>query len=369
MFPIWPRSLTGGPVRVLTVVGLGHVLMTFAGLLLGGAISGARSAEDAARAGDLASAYLQVQDAFSREDTIEDVYKDDPDPALHADFERAAADFDAALTVLDGSEVVRDRALARRARLLHARYAAAMREIFVAAGRGDDDAIERINDERMDPAQDALQPLVNGAGPTYAVEQLDRLDALRHRELQLRDVTFVVVPIGALLYLLTIAVFAAYRRRLDRELLEAARTDHLTGLPNSRALYDALAGLGDGPNVAALLDVVGLKQVNDYKGHLAGDELLRSTAYALRDDLGDRGTAYRIGGDEFAVVLPGADETQGLALVASLVDAVTALHPPGMRAGVGADGDGLLAAASAALLEARRTSAAIATESRTEPVR
>ena len=344
----------------LTIVGLGVVLLAFAALIVGGSMRDTSTARSAERSGDLAEAYLRAQDALSREDEIEDVIKDDPDPQLRPQFEAAARDFDLAMTSLQQSGDMRDRALAGRATRLHRRYAMAMRDIFRA---GDDEAlVEEINDERMDPAQDALQPLVNGTGPQYAVAQLHALDDLQQGERRELIAAMVAVPLGAVLYVLLVVMFARQRRRLDaitraevERLDEAAHTDSLTGLLNHRALQRDLAERDSTPQVMAMLDVVGLKPVNDRQGHLAGDALLQGVAAALREEVGGSGRAYRIGGDEFAVILPGADEATGHAAVDAIRDRVAVRHPAGVRGGVacGTDPAMLAERASRALLEAR----------------
>lgn len=84
--------------------------------------------------------------------------------------------------------------------------------------------------------------------------------------------------------------------------------DALTGLPNRRAFENRLQELeqaGDSiPDaVLIMLDVNGLKRVNDHYGHTAGDDLIISAGGVVRDTFGGEGTCYRIGGDEFAVVL------------------------------------------------------------------
>jgi diguanylate cyclase (GGDEF)-like protein len=105
-----------------------------------------------------------------------------------------------------------------------------------------------------------------------------------------------------------------------------------------------------------MLDVVGLKAVNDDQGHLAGDALLQGVAVALREEAAGLGRAYRIGGDEFAIVLPGLDEADAARLLDDARVRVTVRHPRGIRGGVAAAGDAaeLLSRASAALVDARR---------------
>ena len=72
---------------------------------------------------------------------------------------------------------------------------------------------------------------------------------------------------------------------------------------------------GHGERSLILIDLDNLKSLNDRHGHGAGDRALRTLAAALRAVSGDLGTAARIGGDEFAMALPGAspERTRDLA--------------------------------------------------------
>ncbi|GAA0501854.1 bifunctional diguanylate cyclase/phosphohydrolase [Deinococcus depolymerans] len=85
-----------------------------------------------------------------------------------------------------------------------------------------------------------------------------------------------------------------------------ALTDSLTGLNNRRALEQDLeqrtAPLGHTPFTVLSLDIDGLKILNDTRGHSAGDALLNAVAAALTPAFDGCGQAYRIGGDEFAVI-------------------------------------------------------------------
>jgi diguanylate cyclase (GGDEF)-like protein len=104
---------------------------------------------------------------------------------------------------------------------------------------------------------------------------------------------------------------------LYREMREAALRDELTGLGNRRAFNERLAAereaQGDLTRVAlVLLDLDGLKAINDRGGHAAGDQALRTAADAIRAAIRDGDTAYRLGGDELAVVLDGVDATAAM---------------------------------------------------------
>ena len=101
---------------------------------------------------------------------------------------------------------------------------------------------------------------------------------------------------------------------------ELAMRDQLTELHNRRSfeerLQEATARADrDGTPLALLvLDVDGLKRINDKGGHVAGDEALRLAASALLASVRAGDSACRLGGDEFAVILPGACSEDALAV-------------------------------------------------------
>ena len=102
-----------------------------------------------------------------------------------------------------------------------------------------------------------------------------------------------------------------------------ASTDPLTGLGNRRALAAALARrlerAAPTPTLLALFDLDGFKAYNDSFGHAAGDALLTRLAAGLRAVLPDTCDAFRMGGDEFCVLLPGDGRGEALLLACSAV--------------------------------------------------
>jgi diguanylate cyclase (GGDEF)-like protein len=96
------------------------------------------------------------------------------------------------------------------------------------------------------------------------------------------------------------------------ELRERAARDPLTGLGHHATFYEALPSLRSAAGRCALLlaDVDGFKAINDSRGHAAGDDILRSLAGLLRAAAPSGGRAFRIGGDEFALVFECDGEAQ-----------------------------------------------------------
>jgi diguanylate cyclase (GGDEF)-like protein len=127
---------------------------------------------------------------------------------------------------------------------------------------------------------------------------------------------------GDHLRLLTIlanhAAVSIFNARLIERLAATARTDPLTGLANRRAFEQALeqrlASAAPETFAVLMLDVDGLKQVNDARGHAAGDAVLKRVASVLSSDLRQTDLATRWGGDEFLLLMAGVDQVGALSL-------------------------------------------------------
>ncbi|TMF11135.1 MAG: diguanylate cyclase [Chloroflexi bacterium] len=127
---------------------------------------------------------------------------------------------------------------------------------------------------------------------------------------------------GDHLRLLTIlanqAAVAIFNAGLIERLAASARTDPLTGLANRRAFEEALderlAPDSRESFAILMLDVDGLKQVNDARGHAAGDAVLKRVASVISGDLREADLATRWGGDEFVLLVPGTDSVGAVSL-------------------------------------------------------
>ena len=170
------------------------------------------------------------------------------------------------------------------------------------------------------------------------------------------------------------AVVALENARLHRAVERQASLDGLTGLANRRSAQDALhaevsrATRFGGEVALVMADLDGFKAVNDRFGHPVGDAVLREFADTLRDTAREVDVAGRWGGEEFVLVLPGTDAVGGAQLAERVrvsFEQRLVLTPDGTRIPVTAsfgvaafpdqaDEVGLVAAADAALYEAKR---------------
>ncbi len=108
--------------------------------------------------------------------------------------------------------------------------------------------------------------------------------------------------------------------RLHAQAKRASLTDELTGAGNHRAFWSTLEGYLESatPFAMVMMDVEGLKRVNDTEGHLAGDALLRLVARVIREVIRPGDTVARLGGDEFATIMPGIDAGAATRMGASI---------------------------------------------------
>jgi diguanylate cyclase (GGDEF)-like protein len=129
---------------------------------------------------------------------------------------------------------------------------------------------------------------------------------------------------------LVFAAEVAERRRHEERVRYMAVNDGLTGLANYRRLVEALDvevkrfGRSRRPFAVLLLDLDGLKQINDHHGHLVGSRALCRVADVLRVHCREVDTPARYGGDEFALVLPETDRQAALQVAKRISERIAA---------------------------------------------
>jgi diguanylate cyclase (GGDEF)-like protein len=128
--------------------------------------------------------------------------------------------------------------------------------------------------------------------------------------------------------------------RVSREEDDPAARDKLTGLYNRRLFeeqFDAAVArsLRNGEELSLLVvDLDGLKRINDLGGHPAGDEALRALADSLRATVRAGDIPCRLGGDEFAVILPGATPSDAIRVAERAQETLIARGPYSFSGGV-----------------------------------
>jgi diguanylate cyclase (GGDEF)-like protein len=178
--------------------------------------------------------------------------------------------------------------------------------------------------------------------------------------------------IAPLAVVVAVAMLSTALMHSDVEHRSKAVIDQLTGLLNRNALeirtneLEQQSAVTGEPVAVILGDFDDFKAVNDSDGHAVGDAVLKDVAYLVRKHLRAFDLAYRLGGDEFLVLVPGSDLESALTLADELREEIASETVGGglrvtMSFGVGAsrrgepfDYDAIFCLADAALYEAKR---------------
>ena len=188
--------------------------------------------------------------------------------------------------------------------------------------------------------------------------------------------SFDLMAIEALIFAQVIAflIVSLTKERVEAQLRTTALTDPLTGISNRRALFEhgasmiAQSARQRRPISVVVFDLDRFKEINDTYGHPIGDAVIRTFSTAARTTLRKGDHIGRIGGEEFAAILPDTDLEQASVTARRLLNAFSELaaHVEGCRteatasAGVATSQDGkqsledLLSAADTALYEGKR---------------
>jgi diguanylate cyclase (GGDEF)-like protein/PAS domain S-box-containing protein len=255
--------------------------------------------------------------------------------------------------IVDGKRAASERRAAERGlREVHARFESAFASSPIGMALADlkgrclqvNDALCRItghtraafmattlraltHPEDVDLDADSLRELLDGRIPSYQVEKRYR-HAWGHYLWGLLTVSLVRDDRGELLYVVSQVQDISERRELAQRLEYLIDHDFLTGLANRRRFEQELSREAErvarygAPGAVLVIDLDNFKEVNDAFGHMAGDDLLKGVAGAVKHRIRQTDLLARIGGDEFGVLLPQADADQAQIAADGIVKAL-----------------------------------------------
>jgi diguanylate cyclase (GGDEF)-like protein len=331
------------------------------------------AAQEVRRSTVQSDAFQSARYAVEEEASVARAYRLAPDPTLQQDLDRARRGLERALAMATSDGSAADRQVAARVLAMNDEALASIRRVIEATNKADANRANEIDTRSLTPILAAQQELLDGAAADHRRLALSSLHSSQRSERVMVVVTLVAFSLGVLL-VLAVGKVLGVREQLERarqaemdRLRMVALTDNLTGLLNHRSFHEdlaeALAGAtASEPLSLVLLDLDGLKDINDRQGHQDGDECICGLADALRTATGEADGAYRIGGDEFALLLRGTRAIPALNLVQRMQGGLTRT-PNGRRISASAgiaestgsiDTDELIRRADLALINAKR---------------
>ena len=179
----------------------------------------------------------------------------------------------------------------------------------------------------------ARQPSMDAALRTGERQTLERRSERGGRTRHLRS-SYVpdIAADGSVAGLFELTLDASESKAVEEHLMQLARVDHLTGLPNRLQFEDRLSQALASPRAPgsmlalAYVDVDHFKSVNDTCGHAAGDAVLQEFARRLKDAVRTTDAVARLGGDEFVVLLDQVRSEEEVDLISRKI--VAAMQPP-----------------------------------------
>jgi diguanylate cyclase (GGDEF)-like protein/putative nucleotidyltransferase with HDIG domain len=321
---------------------------------------------------NLWNAYQRARYSVVQEALLSQEFRLAASPDFEQRFADEAARLESALAAVEDAAPT-DKRLADETRQTNAELSKTVGLLVDAVNAGDARQADRIATTRLDPLFRSAIATVNRGAEAHRAESRVGLEAAESAEVTLRRSALAVVLL-ALLVSATAVMAIRLRRRLDEarrleleRLRNAAFTDSLTGAQNHRAFHEDLGTLmeratPDKPITLLMLDLDGLKQVNDRYGHQAGDDRIKLLSAAAESMVAEPDQLYRLGGDEFALILCNCAGADALALAKRIDEAFKQAAPSGevsFSGGIAVCEDGLTKdelarRADLALLEAKR---------------
>jgi diguanylate cyclase len=289
------------------------ILLGVSGFAVWSSHATATAARSASKANQLSGDFARAQSAVSAEESLERKYRPESGPTVRASYATAEVSFVTALAKVKADGATDEDVLVAKLLAEQAVYLAAINRMFAQVDLGNKPAVLKIDSGEVAPTFGVIESEVAAQTATENSLALGHIARLQRLETLTSSLTPAVFGLGLLLVGLLAAVTRGYRREF---LVERARAvkhslhDPLTGLPNRALLADRFeaalqAATRSGATTALLLiDLDRFKEINDTFGHTYGDQLLNQIGRRFAAVVGDDDTVARIGGDEFAVLLP-----------------------------------------------------------------
>jgi diguanylate cyclase (GGDEF)-like protein len=355
------------------------ITVTLAGLAALGAFSLAtqhavvNEAHRADTATRVEAAYQDARFWVAQEESRERQFRLEPSSQARSDHGQAVQNLNMDLKrvlALDGSPS-RRRAIAAIVKD-NAEYVRATRQMFAAVLAHDARRVLFLDHWVTDPVSSALQSSVYGQAAVSAADAQAQSAALSRDEANAYYAGVVAIMLALALVGIMMRRYGNAERRAHAAEVERLAllviTDPLTGVRNHRAFHEDLAhelervGRTGEPLALVMVDLDALKAVNDSQGHLAGDAHLQALADALTSTGRACDRVYRIGGDEFAAILPASGAWAGFRFAQRLHATLESRAESTVRASAGVSEtairrpkDGLIHEADLALITAKRS--------------
>jgi diguanylate cyclase (GGDEF)-like protein len=309
-------------------VGLALVLLLSAAFAIVAANTTSAALQDLRTANALNAAYQEARYDVAVEESLERKERAEPSAVTRADYRAVQAALAVAMRKIDADSDPVDRVRAAILRA-HREYVTRSYGMPDTLGAHPSTAVG-LERERTDP----FFALVEKSVSARAARQRALTDQTfeRLRRLQRDIITFAIIlaVLRVVCFGVYIAILVIYKRRLAEahrtqvsQLQEAARVDHLTGIGNHRAFKEVFrravsrASHSGETLTLALLDIDEMKLINDQSGHMHGDRVLQSFGRLLRV-LSSESRPFRLGGDEFGVLLPNISPEKARSIVERL---------------------------------------------------
>ena len=311
--------------------GLAAVLLVLATFGVTSALRTSHATTRVSVSSELSDAYERARFAVGEEESLERKYRLEPRREVRAKYATAAKELEGALREVARIGTPADRTRTGGLLDLHRRYLVTTGRLFAAVDARDTKRALAIDAHQTEPLFDMIDERVTAAATSHRQAAAHDLRGLRRTEHSVLTATPLVFALGLVLLGFLTVLLTSINRQLARQARESehnALHDSLTGLPNRVLFADRLehaiaaARRDPAPFSILMIDLDRFKEINDPMGHSTGDQLLREIGPRLAPTLRPGDSIARLGGAEFAVLLPTADIEQATGVTGRVLAAL-----------------------------------------------